>query len=230
MLTAFGTTDTWKRCTAGPSEVFLFRTVAKGITLKSPRDALLFARAVGIYNDFLMNVRAIVVNPIGPDEYGIEVVMMALNVYIAPNFCVIVQSASDLAKKIVTDPAILARFPGVRLDNNHLVQITGPGPALDFWRAHWVLWDKALGDKPVFGTPTGAGTKAYEDANGVYLGMAELAPNLRKWTAGEVPIDDRAGGGATTTNLLWIGGAVLVVWLGAKALQRRRPSGQGARA
>lgn len=220
---ALGTTADWYGLTATGSEVFLYRFVAKGISLESSRDALVFARAVGQHNVYNLNVRGVTVTSLGDGTYTIEIVLMTEG----PGTYVtypqnVFKNSEDLAKAIANDRDVSAKFPNGSLHQYQFLQITNPPPALDFWRSHYLLWDRSLGSG-------GAGTVKFGEGAGVYLGSADSAPNIKPWLASDLPLDTTKPkepgllAKVRTEDVIWIGGAALAVWLGYRYVERKKP-------
>jgi hypothetical protein len=178
--------------------------------LASPKDALLFVRAVGNGNKWGHDVRAVVVNRLSEGQWNVDVVMTGkVPVPLAfecmqPVF--LPQSARDLAEIVVNDPEVSARFPGAKLGSYELLELEGPQSAVEFWLAHHLLWD------------AGKPTLKFGKADGVYWGQADDAPNVKPWSLGQPPLGpfDKGStpGNSTAAAVILVCGVVAAaLWL-----------------
>ena len=204
---SLGDTRDWGVWYSVPDEVYLWRAHFTGATLA---DALAVVRAVGLGSDLNLDVRGIAVRPDG-EAAEVDVVLSTGRHRAYPPG--VYDNAADIALKVAGDAALRQRFPALKIDAAQLLQLVGPPAAVDFWRAHSILWSRALGQ-----TGQGGPTSEFAEGRGIYLGAADDGPRLKPWSIaspGLAPTDSKEKDSYT---LLLVMGGLVLAWFAVRSL------------
>lgn len=202
----FGETGPWDLFYASPDEVYVWRAPIEGAVIETPDDAQLVLRAIAKAQINKLDAKAIAFVLRGQaDQQAIDVLFTADSTipYTIP------QSAKRLAEAAEADPALRQRFPGIAFPDAQWLELTGPPDAIDFWRAHEIVWDDSVGP-----------TDAFAKLKGIYKGQADDGPRVTAWTKKPPDLNGGKNGGhpGTSSALTYVGlalGTAAIVWLGA---------------
>ena len=114
--------------------------------------------------------------------------------------------AADIALKVAAEPALRERFPSLAVQGAELLQLTGPPDAVDFWRAHSVLWSTVLGQ-----TGAGGPTTDFAEGRGIFLGVADDGPRLTPWSTASPGLGPKRE--KDNYAALWVMGGLVLAWL-----------------
>jgi hypothetical protein len=218
-LCGLGDTSAWWRLYALDSDVYLWRAKIKSDPPKAPEDALVILAAAMRGANAGLDARGVCVYATEGGNYAVDVVMTVRSFAVRTE--ITGWSAESIAAAVVADGGVRAAMPNLKVDSAEWLQLTGPPQAIDFWRAHEVLWDYALG--PSGGAPT----QAFADVRGVYKSPADEGPNAQPWKPSDSPLGPPDGGqtdGKGNMMVVWaagIGLAVLGVYMLSRKEQRR---------
>jgi len=218
-MCGLGDTSDWWRLIAKTSEVYLWRAKLTGDAPREPQDALAILAAVMRAADAGLDARGVCVYATEGGGYTIDVVMTIRSFNIRST--ITGWSAEDIAQAVVSDGGVRAAMPGIKVEEPEWLELTGPPQSLDFWLAHAIVWDYALG-------PSGGGpTQAFADVHGVYTSPSDEGPNAKPWKPTPSPLGPNGSGGKNAKSneaVVWaagIGLAVLGVYLLVSKEQRR---------
>lgn len=201
---AMGDTADWDLFYASPSEVYVWRAPIEGAGVSGPEDAQLVLRAIARAQINKLDVRGVVFGYYEDGSQGLDVVFTADTIlpYAIP------QSAARLAEAALSDPALRARFPSLSFPGPRWLELTGPPDAIDFWRAHAIVWDDQVGP-----------TDAFAQLEGIYRGEADDGPRLAPWKKEPPVLNGKPipGEKSAWPTLALVGlGMAALVWIGAQ--------------
>ena len=164
MSYSLGDTRGWDRWYAQPTEVYVWRADVGNANIQTPEDARLFLRAVAKAQKLSLDARAITVLQAAddPTRSRIDVVLTADSFipYAVPS------TAKVVAERARVDGPLTARFPNVQFLGQSFLQLVAPPDAIDFWKAHPVIWDDQTGP-----------LQAFAELKGIYKGRIDDGPN-----------------------------------------------------
>lgn len=209
---ALGETADWWGLSTRPDEVYLLRVRVQGM----PTDILYvdqvtpWARAVGqsaAKVPWNLDVRGVAIERDG-DNWAVDVVLTSTDKWVT----LVGPSASVWAEDAIG--RLKSDFPGIKLRDAALAQLTGPAESVVHWRSQPVMWDHLLGSGE--GGPTGA-LFTPADLN-VVQGKADTLP-LVPWP--RPPKSTPAAVSSAGGMVVWIGAAVAGL-LAYKLLKSKR--------
>lgn len=220
---AFSDTTSWFGLLASTDEVYIYRARVKGAAIKSPHEAMLFARAVGQGQNMKLDVRGVAVQKASESSGGdwwVDVIMTSPESGVA----IMVTNASGITQAVLGDSELRATFPSLSVASAELLELTGPQSAIDHWRAQPILWDHALPGAAGRGGPTD--TFATPAAYSVVLGKADDGKAAKPWIVPSPGLGPNGSGGGAleSATVFWILGiaAVAAVAISAMGKGRRR--------
>jgi hypothetical protein len=179
----------------------------RGAAITTIADAQTVLRAVAKAQSLSLDARAIVIGQADPAGATLDVVFTADSVipYAVPD------TATVVANRAASDSALSQRFPGVAFVDPQFLQLTAPPDAIDFWKAHDIVYDDKVGP-----------TSSFANQEGVYLGKADDGPRAAAWTPDPTPpLNDKKNGksgpllsDSTINFLAWALAGSALAWLG----------------
>ena len=219
---ALGETSSWWQLTAGSSEVFVWRCQFTGANIATVDDALAIVHGAAQAPTNPLDVRGIAVKPSG-GGFSVDIVWTIRMWMTNPDRTGLLYhwpTAKDVATAIAADPGVRGRFPQLAMSGYEWLELEGPADALDFWRAHSILWDRALGDGKI-----GAPTQAFADRDGAYVGAADEGQQLRRLPgSGKKDIGPPGTDQPASKTALWVAlgaGVILAAWYFGQREQKR---------
>lgn len=197
---ALGETADWWGLSTQTDEVYLLRMRVQGMPsdIRYVDRVAPWARAVGqsaAKVPWNLDVRGIATQVDG-ENWTVDVVLTSTDKWVT----LVGPSASVWAEDAIG--RLKAEFPGVKLRDAALLQLTGPAEAVVHWRSQPVMWDHLLGSGE--GGPTGS-LFAPADFN-VVQGRADALPSsLLPWPKPLVAPPPAAS--SATGMVVWIGAA-----------------------
>lgn len=204
---ALSGTGPWDRNTAETDEVYVWRARFNGAPIRSIEDVQAIARAVGSTHNLGFDLRGVTIAPQNGD-YQVDAVYTSK----WPRFFAFdptIDDAGSIGNKVRA--ALLGRYPNLVVSGPGFFQIddsTPKHPALDFWRAHPVLWEM-----PFFGA--GFPTDAFARFEGLYRGTYDQGIQLQPWPREEPGLKPNGTAKAALgdTTILWLVGGAAAAWL-----------------
>ncbi len=208
---ALGDTAVWQRWYASPAEVYLWRADVQGAQIRNPEDARLILRAVAKSHGLGMDVRGIAVGWRQDGKPQVDVVLTADSLISSPHM--LGMAPQDVARAAEADATLRQRYPGLQFSSPHLLQLTGPADAVDFWRQHDIVWD----DK-------GGPMSPFAKLEGIYRGSADDGARAEPWTTQPPKLNGDNGPrppSKTLHFLAWAVAGAAIAWLGAHLIMEQ---------
>jgi hypothetical protein len=206
---SFGATTAWARWFASPKKVYVWRTGIRGAKIETPTDAHWLLRAVAKGQILRLDTRGIVLGRAPDGTQTVDVVMTADTTipYFVP------QSAVRVAEAAAGDGPLRQRFPALVFESPQFLTLTGPAPAVDFWRQLSIAWDDTVGP-----------TEVFADEAAAYRGAgADAGAQLEQWLRAKDPLEpaDKPAKPAATNFLAWAAAGAVVIWAGAHIISTK---------
>jgi hypothetical protein len=208
---ALGDVDAWDHVwvhSLAPADVFVLRLGVTGAELRSPSDALLFARAAGQGQNLALDVRGVAVWQAG-DVTMVDVVLTTPALRVGVLWA---DDAQAMGGKVAADETLRRVFPNLHVASVVFGQLTGPADAIDHWRSQPMLWDHSLPGPKNLGGPTDS--MAVPGQYNVVKGKADDGSHAAPWVETKPPLGPAPGAPASGTMLLaglGVGAAVLLL-------------------
>jgi hypothetical protein len=198
-----GDTSAWWRAYATNTEVYVWRAKLQADHPSTPEDALTILAAVMKTHGAGLDARGVCVYATEGGGYGIDVVQTVRNFAIRTQLTG--WSAEDVALGVMSDGPVRAAMPKIQIADPEWLQLTGPPQAVDFWRAHEILWDYALGGGG------GGPTQAFADVRGVYKSPSDDGSSAQAWKPGKLSLGPSGTSQGDKSNIaVWVAGIGLV--------------------
>jgi hypothetical protein len=154
-------------------DVYIFRTVATGVSLKEASDLLQFVKAFGRDQNLRIDVRGAGAWKNSDGSTVIDIVGTVQSAGISIPF--MADDATSIAKKMSQDKDLMSSFPSMRLSNPAFGTIAKPNDAIDHWLSLPVMW---TGE----GLPTASFSQPHE--YNLFLGKADDGSKVIPWKIG----------------------------------------------
>jgi hypothetical protein len=217
-----------------PEDIYALRLRVQNGTPTSIDDAKLYVRAGGVAQNMRLDVRGLAMwkaAGMGTNETMVDVVYSVSEGSMAmPG---ISDSADDMAKKVVAEQQLRARFPSMVIASAEFGILKGdikdPGSAAQNWLAQPIMWDHKFTSDAGPGGPTDS--FATPSPRNIVIGQADVVAEQHTWTSSDVFKGGTTTPGSTTTpegtvtppdsTVLWVVGLGVVGFVGYQMMTSR---------